>query len=64
MTRANLFCMRYAKYPGGQKYENGEQREAQEWYDDEKREIALVYKQYLDQLRDDDIYQCRRQEWD
>ena len=56
-------AMRYAKYPGGQKYEDGEEREAQEWYDDETREIALVYKQYLDQLRDDDTYQHRRQEW-
>jgi hypothetical protein len=57
-------AMRYAKYPGGQKYEDGEKRKAQEWYDDEKREIAVVYKQHLDRLRDDGTYQRRRQEWD
>lgn len=44
-------AMRYAKYPGGQKYERDEdgtrvEREPREWYDPEKREIALVYREY------------------
>ncbi|ESS07297.1 MAG: DUF4385 family protein of unknown function, partial [uncultured archaeon A07HB70] len=53
--------MRYAKYPGGQKYEDGEEREPQEWYDEEKREIALVYKEHLDEVREDETYQLRRE---
>jgi hypothetical protein len=61
-------AMRYAKYPGGQKYEedddgNRTEREPQTWYDEEKREIALVYKEYLDRVRDDSAYQQRREEW-
>jgi hypothetical protein len=54
-------AMRYAKYPGGQKYEGGEEREPQQWYDPEKREIALVYKEYLDRVRDDDAYEDAKQ---
>jgi hypothetical protein len=55
-------AMRYAKYPGGQKYErddegNRVEREPQEWYDGEKREIALTYKEYLDRVRADEAYQ-------
>lgn len=55
-------AMRYAKYPGGQKYEtdaDGDrvERDPQEWYDDEKREIALVYKRRLDRVRDDEAYE-------
>jgi hypothetical protein len=53
-------AMRYAKYPGGKKYEqrDGErvEREPDRWYDEEKREIALVYKEYLDRVRDDEAY--------
>ena len=58
-------AMRYAKYPGGRKYveEDGErvEREPQEWYDAEKREIALTYKGYLDRVREDDRYQRLRE---
>ncbi|MFW6318037.1 MAG: DUF4385 family protein [Halorubrum sp.] len=54
-------AMRYAKYPGGNKYEavDGErvERDPQRWYDEEKREIALVYKDRLDRVRADDAYQ-------
>jgi hypothetical protein len=54
-------AMRYAKYPGGQKYErtDGErvERDPQEWYDAEKRDIALVYREYLDDVRDDPAYE-------
>jgi hypothetical protein len=59
-------AMRYAKYPGGQKYErtdDGErvERDPQEWYDPEKREIALVYREYLDRVRADDAYETAKQ---
>lgn len=54
-------AMRYAKYPGGKKYEtdDGErvEREPQRWYDEEKRGIALVYQGHLDQVRTDDAYE-------
>jgi len=50
-------ALRYAKYPGGRKYDDGEEREPQEWYDEEKREISLVYKARLDEVRDDEAYQ-------
>ena len=54
-------AMRYAKYPGGKKYEqkDGErvEREPQRYYDEEKHEIALLYKEYLDRVRDDEAYQ-------
>jgi len=54
-------AMRYAKYPGGKKYEadDGErvEREPQRWYDEEKREIALIYKRYLDRVRADEAYE-------
>ncbi len=56
-------AMRYAKYPGGQKYDDGEKREPQEWYDEEKREIASIYKEQLDRVRDDETYRRRREEW-
>jgi len=48
--------MRYAKYPGGQKYENGEERDPQRWYDAEKRRIARLYRFHLDRVRADPEY--------
>jgi hypothetical protein len=58
--------MRYAKYPGGQKYEreDGErvEREPIQWYDEEKREIALIYKDHLDSVRADDAYERAKAE--
>lgn len=55
-------AMRYAKYPGGQKYEHDDEgnrveRDAQQWYDEEKRRIARVYKEYLDTVRADTAYE-------
>jgi len=50
-------AMRYAKYPGGQKYEDGEQRAPQRWYDPEKRRIARLYRFHLDRVRADPAYQ-------
>ena len=54
--------MRYAKYPGGQKYEDGEEREPREWYDDEKREIALRFEAKWEQVREDDEYRRLKDE--
>jgi hypothetical protein len=55
--------LRYAKYPGGRKYhDDGTEREPQEWYDPEKREIAAVYREYLDRVREDDAYERAKQE--
>jgi len=53
-------AMRYAKYPGGQKYDDGEEREPQRWYDPEKRRIARVYRFHLDRVRADAAYQRAR----
>ena len=50
-------AMRYAKYPGGQKYEDGAEREPQRWYDPEKRRIARIYRFHLDRVRTDPAYQ-------
>ena len=56
-------AMRYAKYPGGRKYaEDGSQRQSREWADPEKREIALVYEEYLDRVREDEEYRDRKAE--
>jgi hypothetical protein len=55
-------AMRYAKYPGGQKYEDGEEREPQEWYDEEKREIALAFETKWACVREDDEYQRLKDE--
>ncbi|MBX0295621.1 DUF4385 family protein [Haloarcula nitratireducens] len=49
--------MRYAKYPGGQKYVDGREREPEVWYDPEKRRIARVYRFHLDRVRGDDAYE-------
>ncbi|WP_436923174.1 DUF4385 family protein [Halosimplex amylolyticum] len=65
-------AMRYAKYPGGNKYRtdddsearsaskasgNRVEREPQQWYDPEKREIAVTYREYLDRVREDEAYE-------
>ena len=56
--------LRYAKYPGGRKYDDdGTEREPQEWYDEEKYEISQVYREYLDRVREDDTYRRRKREW-
>jgi hypothetical protein len=53
-------AMRYARYPGGKKYEDGEERDPVEWADPEKREAALVFEEHLEAVRDDDEYQRLR----
>jgi hypothetical protein len=60
-------AMRYAKYPGGQKYERDEagnrtEREPQEWYDEEKREIAVVFREHLDRVREDTAYETAKRD--
>jgi len=51
-------ALRYAKYPGGRKRDgDGTERDPRRWYDEEKREVSLVYKEYLDRVREDDRYQ-------
>jgi hypothetical protein len=55
-------AMRYAKYPGGQKYDDGKERDPQEWYDEEKREIALRFETKWEQAREDEQYQRLKDE--
>lgn len=50
-------AMRYARYPGGQKYEDGEEREPEHWADHDKREAALVYDVWWKRVEDDETYQ-------
>lgn len=58
-------ALRYAKYPGGRKRgPDGTEREPEEWYDEEKREISLVYKEYLDRVRGDETYRRLRERWE
>jgi hypothetical protein len=53
--------LRYAKYPGGRKYDDdGTEREPREWYDEEKYEISQVYREYLDRVREDPAYQAAK----
>jgi len=51
-------AMRYAKYPGGTKYDaRGRERPACIWAAPEKRQAALVYKTYWDKARQHKAYQ-------
>jgi hypothetical protein len=50
-------AMRYARYPGGQKYEDGEERDPEHWADHDKREAALVYEVWWKMVEDDEAYQ-------
>lgn len=50
-------AMRYARYPGGQKYEGGQQRDPEHWADHDKREAALVYEVWWEMVEDDERYQ-------
>ena len=50
-------AMRYAKYPGGRKRTpDGEPVEPQTWADDAKRRVALIFRQALDRVRQDQEY--------
>lgn len=57
-------AMRYAKYPGGTKYDDdGNELQAHgpdttgEWADPDKRAAACVYKDYWDRARNNERYQ-------
>jgi hypothetical protein len=49
-------ALRYAKYPGGKKYVDGDERDAQTWYDESKYEASQVYKSVYDEVRQNDRY--------
>ena len=49
-------AMRYARYPGGQKYVDGEEREPERWADHDKREAALVYEAWWEMVENDEEY--------
>jgi hypothetical protein len=55
-------AMRYARYPGGQKYIDGTEREPEEWADAEKREAALIFENWLEKVREDEIYQRAKED--
>jgi hypothetical protein len=51
-------AMRYAKYPGGRKYDDdGTERDPEQWADPDKREAALVFEEHLEVVREDETYQ-------
>ena len=51
-------AMRYAKYPGGKKYDaDGNEREQQTWADAEKRKAAVVFRDFWQQVLDDPAYE-------
>ncbi|MCS3650229.1 hypothetical protein GGQ08_001522 [Salinibacter ruber] len=51
-------AMRYAKYPGGRKYEDdGTEREPEQWADPEKRAAAVVFRNAWQALTDDPAYE-------
>ena len=49
-------AMRYARYPGGRKYEDGTEQEPIRWADVDKRDAALVFEVWLRRVEDDDRY--------
>jgi hypothetical protein len=54
-------AMRYAKYPGGKKYDDdGSEREPQQWADPDKRAAAVVFRNAWQAVRADDEYQRMR----
>lgn len=54
-------AMRYAKYPGGQKYrDDGTARDPQQWADAAKRRAAVVFRDAWQAVLDDDAYQERK----
>jgi hypothetical protein len=51
-------AMRYAKYPGGRKYdEDGTERAPEQWADPEKRAAAVIFRDAWQALTDDPAYQ-------
>ncbi|WP_435196848.1 DUF4385 domain-containing protein [Natronomonas sp. EA1] len=56
-------AMRYARYPGGQKYVDGEERDPTFWADHDKREAALVYEVWWELVESDEAYTEQREAW-
>lgn len=55
-------AMRYAKYPGGKKYDDdGQAREPQTWADADKRAAAVVFKERWQAALDDPQYERLKQ---
>ncbi|MFC6836939.1 DUF4385 domain-containing protein [Halomarina ordinaria] len=54
-------AMRYARYPGGRKYQNGEERDPVHWADHDKREAALVYEVWWERVEADDAYRAAKE---
>jgi hypothetical protein len=54
-------AMRYARYPGGQKYVDGEERDPEFWVDHDKREAACIYEIWWEMVEDDERYRELRQ---
>lgn len=51
-------AMRYAKYPGGQKYDaERNERSSQQWADPEKRAAAVIFREAWQRVADDPVYQ-------
>ncbi|MEF8773802.1 MAG: DUF4385 family protein [Halobacteriales archaeon] len=57
-------AMRYAKYPGGRKYDDdGTERDPRQWHDTEKRAVAQVYRHYWALARTDERYERLREKY-
>ena len=54
-------AMRYARYPGGQKYVDGDERDPEFWADHDKREAALVYEVWWQRVENDERYRELRE---
>jgi hypothetical protein len=54
-------AMRYAKYPGGQKYDDGTERDPQQWAAPEKRAAAVVFRDAWQAVTDDPAYQHQKE---
>jgi hypothetical protein len=53
--------MRYAKYPGGKKYDDdGNENEQETWADDDKRAAAVVFHEKYQTAKDDPEYERER----
>ena len=49
-------AMRYARYEGGRKYDDGTERDPQFWADHDKREAALIYEVWWHRVENDEAY--------
>jgi len=54
-------AMRYAKYPGGKKYEDERKRQPVEWADPDKRDAAVAFREAWEKARENEQYQRMRE---